>query len=227
MRTIGLLGGTAWSSTMTYYRILNQMVQERLRGDHSARILLYSIDYHNLHESYTTGDEANTCLLLRTELEKLLSMNPDSFMICCNSLHKYYDRIQTSLNPQIPLFHGPELVASYCLKQGYKKVLLLATKFTLHDGFFARKLEEHKLNVIIPSQVDIEVLHGHHHDLMNNLVTRDAQAFFQDLVAKHQCEAVVLGCTEFPLVVNQENTAIPIVDPIILQTQAAVDFALS
>src|ERR1700688_986512 len=151
MKTIGLLGGTSWSSTIDYYTLLNQLVHQRLGGFHSAKIILKSIDYHDISSNYGK-DDAKIADLLLEELLDLISLNPDCILICCNSLHKFYDMIKAHVYTDIPVFHAVELVAEHSKKQNYKKVLLLATKFTMEDGFFAKILQNSGIDVIIPNQ---------------------------------------------------------------------------
>lgn len=226
MKTIGLLGGTGWSSTIGYYTQLNEKVGNRLGGYHSAKIILSSIDYHDIMNNYGKDHEATTAALKR-ELQKLIALKPDCIIICCNSLHKYYDMIKADLHSDIHVFHAVELVAEHASKQNYNKVLLLATRFTMEDGFFSRKLENNGIEVVIPNQeerIQMQAIHG---QLMQNAVTQQARDYFKDIIAKYSdCQAVVLGCTEYPLVVDQSNSVLPIIDPVQLQTSAAVDFSL-
>ncbi len=226
MKTIGLLGGTGWSSTIGYYTLLNEKVGARLGGYHSAKIILSSVDYHDIMSNYGKDHEA-TAAALKRELQKLIAFKPDCIMICCNSLHKYYDMIKTDLNSTIPVFHAVDLVAQHAKKQSLNKVLLLATKFTMEDGFFAHKLENYGISVVIPNQDERNEMQRIHGQLMQNTVTQEARDYFGSLIAKYNdCDAVVLGCTEYPLVVNKGNSVLPIIDPVQLQTAAAVDFAL-
>jgi len=227
MKTIGLLGGTGWSSTIGYYKILNEMVHQRLGGYHSAKILLKSIDYHDIMTSYGQDHDKIACLL-QTEVSELIALSPDCIMICCNSLHKYYDMIKDKLNSSIPICHAIDLVAQYLKDHGYKKVLLLATKFTMEDGFFTKKLEQCGIEVVVPNQDERNEMQRIHEELMQNSVNEDSKNYFRDLIIKHKkLDAVVLGCTEYPLVINQNNSALPIIDPVYLQASCAVDYALS
>lgn len=227
MKTIGLLGGTGWSSTIGYYKILNEMVNQRLGGYHSAKILLKSIDYDGIMSSYGKNHD-KVAQLLENELSGLIALQPDCFMICCNSLHKYYDIIKDRLNSQIPIMHAVDLVAQHGKEQHYKSVLLLATKFTMEDGFFAKKLEASGIRVVIPDLGERLEMQNIHNELMQNIVTEKSRDYFRDLVLKHYIlDAVVLGCTEYPLVIDQTNSALPIIDPVYLQAKSAVDYALS
>jgi aspartate racemase len=227
MKTIGLLGGTGWSSTITYYKILNELVQQRLGGYHSAKILLKSIDYHEIQSSYGR-DHDRVASLLEEELRGLIALKPDSILICCNTLHKYYDMIRDRLHSGIRVFHALDLVAQKLREQQYQQVLLLATKNTLDDGFFEKKLEQNGIVVITPNQEEREEIHYIHGELIQNLVTAKSKQFFSNLIASHHhLDAVILGCTELPLVIDQESSLLPIIDPILLQTGAAVDDALA
>ncbi len=227
MKTIGLLGGTGWSSTIGYYKILNELVHERLGGYHSAKILLKSVDYHEIMSNYGK-DHAKIAELLKRELSELIALKPDCFMICCNSLHKYYDVIKHSLHSSIPVFHAIELVADYSNAQNHNKVLLLATKFTMEDGFFAKTLESKGIEVIIPDLQERDEMQRIHGELMQNIVTEKSRDYFSHLIQSHQnLDAVILGCTEYPLVVDSSNSVLPIIDPVYLQAKYAVDFALS
>lgn len=226
MKTIGLLGGTGWSSTIGYYKLLNEITNQRLGGYHSAKIVLKSIDYHDIMSNYGK-DHEHTAQLLKNELLGLIALQPDCIIICCNSLHKYYDMVKDSLASTIPVMHAVDLVAQYSVKHDYKKVLLLATKFTMEDGFFAKKLEQAGITVVIPTQEERNKIQEIHAELMQNITTQASRNYFNDLIAAHKdLDAVVLGCTEFPLVVDQSSSVLPVLDPVVLQATAAVDFAL-
>jgi len=226
MKTIGLLGGTGWSSTIGYYTLLNQLMHKRLGDHHSAKIILKSIDYQYLWSSY--GNDKKASQLLEEELAGLISLQPDCIIICCNTLHKYYDMIKDKLNSSIPVMHAVDLVAERAKEMGYRKVLLLATQFTLEDGFFAKKLENSGIDVVIPNQEERNILHAIHGQLMVNNVTSEAREYCRKLILQHNdLDAVILGCTEYPLVVDETNSVLPIINPVSLQTSSAVDYALS
>jgi len=226
MKTIGLLGGTGWASTIGYYRLINEMVASRLGGYHSAKILLKSIDYHDIASSYGKDDN-KIREILKQELNGLIALKPDCIIICCNSLHKYYDMIKLELPTKCLVFHAVELVADHLLKNNQKKVLLFATQFTMEDGFFSKILERKGIEVIIPKEADRKEMQKIHGELMQNKVTQKTRDYFESLIKAHQAlDAVVLGCTEYPLVVDQNNSILPIIDPVVLQATHAVDFAL-
>lgn len=226
MKTIGLLGGTGWSSTIMYYKLINEIVASRLGGDHSAKILLKSIDYHDIKTNYGK-DENKSAQLLKEELKGLIALKPDCFMICCNSLHKYYDMIKSELNTNCLIFHAVELVADELIKINKRKVLLLATKFTMEDGFFAKTLEKRGIKVMTPNLEERNEMQRIHDELMKNVITINSRNYLASLIKAHDnLDAVVLGCTEYPLIVNNENSVLPIIDPVVLQATKAVDYSL-
>lgn len=226
MKTIGLLGGVAWSSTITYYKLLNEFVHQRLGGNHSAKILLKSIDYHEIQNNYGK-DHQRVANLLEEELRGLIGLKPDCILICCNTLHKYYDIIKDRLASPVPVFHAIELVAEELHQKNYQRILLLATKNTLEDGFFAKKLEQAGFDVTIPSEKERLEIHRIHQELMRDEISEEAKEFFSELIkSHHNLNAVILGCTELPLAIQQENSILPLIDPIVLQCRAAVDYAL-
>lgn len=227
MKTIGLLGGTGWSSTITYYKMLNEHIAQRLGGYHSARIILRSIDYHDIMISYGK-DHEKVASLLKEELQSLIDCHPDSILICCSSLHRYYDMIKKEIGSSIPVFHAVHLVAQHLLQRKAKSVLLLATVFTMEDGFFAKILEDKGIEVIIPGSKDRLMMQKIHAELMQNIVTKEAREYFKKLIQQYTTvDAVVLGCTEYPLVVDETNSILPIIDPVVLQVKSAVDDALT
>ena len=227
MKTIGLLGGTAWISTIDYYRLINQMVNERLGDFHSAQLILKSIDYHDFRTNYGKNDK-KVCSLLKVELEKLISLQPDCLIICNNTLHKYLDLIKGKINLEIPLFHAVDLTADYLHNQQYKEILFLATKNTMEDGFFTRKLREKGIGSEIPNEEERNAIqHILLKELIKGITSEDSKRFFKSLIKKYQnCEAVVLGCTELPMIVTAETSFLPIINPIHLQCAAAVEYIL-
>ena len=230
MKTIGLLGGTGWSSTIGYYTLLNKLVGDRLGGYHSAKIILKSIDYHDIMSDYGK-DPKKIADILHTELMDLYGLNPDCIIICCNSLHKYYDMIKDDIyndDKDIPVFHAVELVAQYAKEKNYRKVLLLATKSTMEDGFFADIIKNQNIDVIIPELPERNAMQKIlSEELIHNKITEQSRDYFAKIIAEHtDCDAVILGCTEFPLLVDTNNSILPIINPVELQCKAAIDYAL-
>lgn len=225
MNTIGLLGGTSWPSTISYYEKLNHLAQERLGGYHSAKLLLYSMDYHPIKSLYQ-GGWADIPGLLAQEIRTLLDRKPDCLMICNNTLHRAYDRIEAELAIDIPFFHAGRLAADEAKRKGLKTVLLLGTAFTMEDGFFAHYFEERDITVIVPSQEDRKTIQAMQTVLATGKIDLSYGAEFRAIMDRYpQAEAAVLACTELPLVINAENSALPLINPTDCQCLAAADFA--
>jgi aspartate racemase len=229
VKLIGVLGGTSWPSTMLPYRLLNEAVQRRLGGHHSARVLLYSIDYHAIKSRYHDG-WAEIPSLLEREIETLLSLRPDCWMLANNTLHRAYDMIAPDLASSIPFFHAVSLVRDHLVSMVVGRVLLLGTRFTMEDGFFARPLEAAGIRVDVPSEVDREQVQAIQTRLARGEADENFAPYFADLLARHAatgCEAVVTACTELPLVITQGLTSMRVIDPLVLQCDACVNFALA
>lgn len=203
------------------------MVNKRLGGYHSAKVLLKSIDYHDIMSNYGK-DPQKIADLLFDEILELTTLKPGCIIICCNSLHKHYDLIKAHLYTDIPVFHAIELVAQHAQQQQYKKMLLLATKTTMEDGFFAKTLEKSGIEVVIPNLPERDAMQKIlSTELIHNVINPVSRDYFSQVIAAHpDCQAVVLGCTEFPMLIDSSNSLLPIINPVQLQCHAAVDFAL-
>ena len=226
MRLIGLLGGTSWPSTIEYYRILNEMAQSRLGGFHSANLLLRSIDYHEIKSRYNNGwDEIP--LLLEAALRDLDANNPDCILICNNTLHKAYDLVEARLNLGVPVIHMVEAVGRAASVRGFKRLLLLATKFTMEDGFYAKCLEGFGCDVIVPSANERDQIQEIQSQLAAGRMEDGFRDYFRNLLTQYtEVDAVILGCTELPLAVGSAEATQPLLNPIELQCVEALDFAL-
>lgn len=227
LKTIGLLGGTSWPSTIEYYRILNQLAQEKLGGFHSASLLLRSIDYHDIKSRYDDRWDEIPALLER-EIRAFVALGPDCLVICNNTLHKAFDAIAAELALPIPVFHIVEATGRAARSVDLRRLLLLGTKFTMEDGYYHRGLERFGLRVETPDEEDRVRIQRIQSQLARGIV---AEAFRRDLAAlveKHagSVDAVVLACTELPLAMSQEDCPIPVLNPTVLQCREAFDFAI-
>lgn len=225
MKTIGLLGGTSWPSTIEYYKILNQMAQNHFGGHHSAKIILFNIDYHEIKQHYNDGwDKIPN--LLKKELEKLNDLKPDCILICNNTLHKAYDIIKDELILDMPLFHMLKITAKTAKKQGFKKILLLGTKFTMEDNFFKNHLKNKNLEVIVPTLQERDEIQIFQSRLSKGIIEDSAKEYFINLLDKYdEIDAVILGCTELPLAIEQKDIKQHILNPLELQCQEAFKYA--
>lgn len=226
VKTIGLLGGTSWPSTIEYYRILNEMAQRRLGGFHSASLLLRSIDYHDIKSRYyDRWDEIPP--LLEKELRDFARLGPDCLVICNNTLHRAYDAIAEGLALSIPVFHIVKATGTAARSMNLRRMLLLGTRFTMENGFYHRGLEQFGVSVETPSlpdRIGIQEIQSQLAKGVTNPAVRDSLAA---IVAKHSTsvDAVVLACTELPLAIGQQDCAMPVLDPTELQCREAFEFA--
>ncbi len=226
MKLIGLLGGTSWPSTLMYYELLNKAVQERRGALHSARILLYSIDYHPIKTSYAGGWERIPALLAE-EMTLLAAKSPDCIILCNNTLHKAFDSISEDMKLSVPVFHAGHLTAEEAVRRGDKTVLLLGTQFTMEDGFFAHYLESRGVNVVVPQYEDRVRIQEMQSNIALGQASPEYYTIFASLLARYtHVDSVVLACTELPLFINQTNAPMPIINPMECQCNAALHFAL-
>ena len=226
LKTIGLLGGTSWPSTIEYYRILNELAQETLGGFHSARILLHSIDYHDIKSRYPDR-MAEIPALLEREIAALVRLGPDCLVICNNTLHKAFDLIAPRLALTIPAFHIVEAAGRAARALALRRVLLLGTKFTMEDGYYHRGLERFGLAVETPDEDDRARIQHIQSQLARGLMRDEFRAGLAAIVDKHTAsvDGVVLACTELPLALGQKDCRVPIINPTEVQCREAFAFA--
>ncbi len=229
MKIIGLLGGTSWPSTPLYYSYLNEKISEALGKHHSARIILYSIDYQPIKSLYPDGWE-DIPPLLRDELKLLDEMGPDCILICNNTLHKGYDILveQQDIALLGQVIHIVVATARKCMAMDYKRVLLLGTKFTMEDDFFSDRLKFFGLDVVVPDENDRNEIQDMQTQISAGNMSDDFRGRFKQMLARYaDVDAVILGCTELPLVIGSEETDIPIINPIHAQCDEAIKLVLS
>jgi aspartate racemase len=227
LKTIGLLGGTSWPSTIEYYRILNEFAQNKLGGFHSASILMRSIDYHEIKSRYYAG-WAEIPALLKQEINALAGLDPDCLVICNNTLHKAFDTIEAELKLTIPVFHIVKATGRAASSMNLRRLLLLGTQFTMEDGFFHRGLEQFGLQVETPDTEDRLRIQQIQSQLARGIMKEEFRSFLAMLIEKHAAsvDAVVLACTELPLAVSQRDCSIPIINPTEAQCREAFEFAV-
>ena len=226
MKTIGLLGGTSWPSTIEYYRILNELAQDRLGGFHSASLLLRSIDYHEIKSRYYDR-WAEIPALLEREIRAFVALRPDCLVICNNTLHKAFDAVSARLALPIPVFHVVEATARAAQSGNLRRLLLLGTKFTMEDGFYHRGLEKSGLHVETPGEEERIEIQRIQSRLARGEMTAAFRSTLAAVIEKHagMVDAVVLACTELPLAIRQEDCRMPVLNPTELQCREAFEFA--
>jgi aspartate racemase len=227
MKMIGLLGGTSWPSTIEYYRILNQLAQEKLGGFHSANLVLRSIDYHDIKSCYNDGWD-KIPLLLKKEIEACIRFAPDCLLICNNTLHKAFDQIESDLQLSIPVFHIVDAIGRFAQTQNLKHLLLLGTKFTMEDGFYQLRLEE-QFNLIVETpnlqeRIEIQAIQA---QLARGILKQEFRSYFINLIRKYSAvDAVVLACTELPLAIHQGDVGVNVLNSIEYHCKEAFEFAV-
>lgn len=230
MKTIGLLGGMSWESTATYYSCLNQGVTHRLGGLHSARILLYSVEFQELVTAMKAGDWDAIARVLVQAARVLEAGGADFFLICTNTMHKLAPQIQDAVS--IPLLHIADATALRAKAEGYRRVGLLGTAFTMQEDFYAGRLQkQHGLEVLTPSPADCtlvdEVIFQ---ELCQGRVTEASRAGYLRVIEQlreNGAEAVILGCTEIGMLVGPEHTDLPLLDTTRLHVAAALEMAFA
>jgi len=229
MKTIGMLGGMSWESSIEYYRIINETVKVRLGRLHSAKSIMYSVDFAEIEKLQHADDwEALTQAMI--EAAKRIEMGgADVLLICTNTMHKMAPEVADAVG--IPLLHITDATAMAVEARGLETVGLLGTRFTMKGDFYRVKLEkEHGLKVLIPDEEELEIVHRIIYDeLVKGIIREESRKAYLEVIdnlQKRGAQGVILGCTEIPLLVKQKDVSIPIFDTTTIHAQAAVDWAL-
>ena len=229
MKTIGLIGGMSWESTVTYYQRLNRLARERLGGLHSAELLLWSFDFAEIEALQAAGDWDAATQRMTEAAQALARGGADCIVICTNTMHKMADAVQASVN--IPLIHIADATAAAVKASGVKAPLLLATRYTMEQDFYKGRLKEaHGIDVTVPDAAGRIIVHDIiYNELCQGIVSDESKARYLDVVRQAEVEgadAVIFGCTEVGLLVTPEDFDIPAFDTTELHARAALDFAL-
>lgn len=229
MKTIGLIGGMSWESTVTYYQVINQMVAKSLGGLHSAKTLLYSVDFQEIELCQANGEWNKSALILIDAAKKLQIAGADFIVICTNTMHKVADQIQAAIT--IPIIHIADVTAKKLIQQGIKTVALLGTKYTMEQDFYKSKLIDQGLIVLIPDQEDRNVVNQIIYDELCKGIIKPAskQAYLTivDKLVERGAQGVILGCTEIGLLISQSDRNIPFFDTALIHAEAAAMLAIS
>jgi aspartate racemase len=229
MKTIGLLGGMSWESSIEYYRIINQTARERLGGLHSAQCLMFSFDFAEIEALQMAGDWDTAAQQLADAAQDLERGGADGIVLCTNTMHKLAGAIESAVN--IPLLHIADTTARKICDDGLKTIGLLGTRFTMEQDFYKGRLtDQFGLNVLVPDAAGIEIVHRAIYDeLCLGIVRDDSRAAYlrvMDDLAARGAQGIILGCTEITLLIKPEHTALPLYDTTYLHAVAAVDWAL-
>jgi aspartate racemase len=228
MKTIGLVGGITWLSTIDYYRLINQMVNEKLGGVSSAKILMCSVEFAEIKRLTEADDWNGLAAIISSAAQKLETADAKCILVCANTMHKIADKIQASI--KIPLIHIAEETAKAVVQSKLQKVALLGTKYTMQLDFYKNKLSEKNIETIIPNTTDIEYINDAIYNEMGKgiFLPERKQVFLRiinELIAQG-ATGIILGCTEIPILIKQEDVSVPVFDTTAIHTKAAVEFAL-
>jgi aspartate racemase len=229
MKTIGMIGGMSWESSLEYYRIVNEAIKGKLGGFHSAKCILYSMDFEEVEKLQHMGDWDELTRLMMDAAQRLESAGADFVIICTNTMHKMADEVQGAI--RIPVLHIVDVTAEAIKGNGQTRVGLLGTKFTMEQDFYKGRLRDtHGLEVLIPRADERQVVHDIlYSELCLGEVKELSKDKFKNVIQNlvdRGAQGVILGCTEIPLIVSQDDYEIPVYDTTTLHAQAAVDLAL-
>ncbi|HAL30854.1 MAG TPA: aspartate racemase [Coriobacteriia bacterium] len=230
MKTIGVIGGMSWESTVPYYRDMNELVKRRLGGLHSARVVLYSVDFAEVARIQAAGAWNEAGMLMAHAAHSLQAAGADVVLLATNTMHEVAYAIEAAIT--VPFIHIADPTGEAIRTAGLTTVGLLGTRFTMERDFYrARLAERHGIAVVTPAEADrAEVHRVIYEELALGVISersRNAFAAIIERLADDGAEGVILGCTEIPLLVRQEGSALPLFDTGALHVRAAVDFALA
>lgn len=229
MKTIGLVGGMTWHSTVDYYRLINEDVQRRLGGSSSARCVLYSVEFGEFEELQEAGDWDRLTALMVDAALRVETAGADLLVICANTMHRTADSVAAAL--AIPLIHIADAAAAEIRRSKVKTVGLLGTRYTMEQDFYRKRLEtKHGLRVLVPDQGERTRVHDIiYTELGRGIIKESSKAEYLAIIDRLRgrgAEGVILGCTEIPLLVKPGDAPIPLYDTTALHAKAAVDAAL-
>ena len=228
LKTIGLIGGMSWESTVTYYKIINETVKEKLGRLHSAKCILYSVDFQEIEECQANGNWEKSGEILGEAAYNLEKAGADFIVICTNTMHKVVNQIKEKIS--VPILHIAEMTAEKILEKGLKNIALLGTKYTMEQDFYKSKLIEKGINVIIPDKNDIETINEVIYDeLCLGSINFNSKKKFLEIVDKLRskgAEGIILGCTEIGLLIKNADTDVPLFDTAIIHAEQAAIYSI-
>lgn len=230
MKTIGLIGGMSWESTLPYYRHINEAIRARLGGLHSARLVLYSVDFHEIEQLQRSGDWQRAGELLGEAAAALERAGAEFLVLCTNTMHKVAEAIEQAAS--IPLLHIADPTAAAIHNAGLQRVGLLGTRFTMEQPFYRERLESrHGIQVMVPDEADRQLVHRViYEELCLGTVREASRQAYREVIARlvaQGAQAVILGCTEIGLLIGAEDAVVPLFDTTLLHAGAAAEQALA
>ncbi|WP_234117277.1 aspartate/glutamate racemase family protein [Clostridium hydrogenum] len=230
MKTIGLIGGMSWESSLEYYKIINETVKLKLGELHSAKCIMYSVDFEEIELLQHQGKWKELTDIMVDAAKALKSAGADFIVICTNTMHKMAEDIEREAG--IKVLHIAEVTGEKIIEKGIKKVGLLGTKFTMEQDFYKKVLKnKFNIDVIIPEVADREVVHKIiYEELCKGILKDTSREKYKEIISKLQAkgaEGVVLGCTEIPLLIKQKDVSVTVFDTTTIHGVSAVEFALA
>jgi aspartate racemase len=229
MKTLGLIGGMSWESTIPYYREINQTVKQALGGLHSAKVIIFSVDFHEIEVLQRSGDWDSAGKILADAAQALERAGADMLVLCTNTMHKVAPAIEAAVS--IPLFHIADPTAEEIKAHGYQRVALLGTRFTMEQAFYKDRLQlAHGLDVITPDEADRHIIHRIiYEELCLGSIQEASRQEYLRIIAgliENGAQAIILGCTEISLLINQSHASVPLFDTTALHAHKAALWAL-
>lgn len=229
MKILGLIGGISWVSTLDYYRLINEGINEKLGGLNFAECIIHSFNYADIKKNNDANDWDTTLKMLTSAGQNLRNSGAKAIVLCANTMHMVADRLEQNI--ELPVIHIATATANVIKDGGFKKVGLLGTKFTMEQPFFRDKLTEKDIEVVIPNNEDRDFIHYTiFEELGRGIIKAESQKRYLDVMHKlagQGAEGIILGCTEIPLLISSEDIDMPLFDTTQIHSKAAVAFALS
>jgi aspartate racemase len=230
MKTIGLIGGMSWESSAEYYKIINETVKKRLRGLHSATLIMYSVDFEDIEKLQHAGEWDKATEFMVDAAQKVERGGADFVLICTNTMHKMADEVQQAIS--IPLLHIADATAAEIKAHNMNRVGLLGTRFTMEEDFYKKRLQEnHGITSITPEGDERTIVHDIIYDELCRGKIRESSRETYKIIIEHLikrgAEGIILGCTEIPLLVSQKDSPVPVFDTTRIHAEAAVTLALT
>ena len=230
MKTIGMIGGMSWESSIEYYRIINETVRDELGGLHSAKSIMYSVEFAEIETLQHQDRWDDAAKIMIAAAQSVENGGADFGIICTNTMHKLYDIVQQNI--RIPLLHIADATAEAIQAAEINKIALLGTRFTMVENFYkGRLVENYGLEVIIPPEADMEIVHRVIYDeLCAGIIDSESKQNYAEIIERlvaDGAQGIILGCTEIGLLVKQEDSPVPLFDTTEIHAKAAVRYALS
>jgi len=230
MKTIGMIGGMSWESSIEYYRIINQTVRKKLGGLHSAKSIMYSVEFADIEALQHQNRWDELASIMIEAARSLERGGADFVIICTNTMHKLYDQVQNNI--KIPMLNIADATAEKIKMEGIKKIALLGTRFTMEEDFYkGRLVDRYGLDVIIPAEDERKIVHRVIYDeLCAGMINSDSKQKYADIIQRlvaKGAEGVILGCTEIGLLVKQKDSPTPLFDTTEIHARATVEYALA